>query len=242
MTIKDLIFLQSLHEIATEFRKMNNIPHDRQEEITASLELLLKELTQMDVVESDDVLLVVERLSEEEVYYDATTYPIDELWKWKDSPESSKNTPTKEEIFQFSMDECNELFQKFTLPQGYSFMMTPRQETMGYKVNQANVEYLGAVTYVAAFLDELTFFGFDEEDTVAEKEELDRRCEDLEKARALPPEEQEKYLIPAEKVWERLGITDERSEEEKEADHLLWRREAVIDYVNKIKMLQTIVK
>lgn len=238
MTIKQLIFQQSLPQVATEFRKMNHIPKERQDEIITSLEFLLEELSQMEVIEREDVLFVVERLSEEEVYYDVTTYPLEELEKWRDSPERLKKTPTKEDIFQFSMEECNDFFPKFSLPQGYSFMLTPREETMGYQVNQVNVEFLGAVTYVAVFLDELTFFGFDEENTVAEKEELDRRHKELEKTLSLPPEEQGEYLIPAEKMWERLGIADERSEVEKEADHLLWRREAVMDFANKVQMMQ----
>lgn len=52
---------------------------------------------------------------------------------------------------------------------------------------------------------------------VSKKEWLVRRHEEVERVTWIPPEE-------------------------KESDRLLWRREAVMDYVNKIEMLQKIVK
>ena len=50
----------------------------------------------------------------------------------------------------------------------------------------------------------------------AEREELHRRADELDEILKLPKEEQEKHLIPAEKVFAELGIP-ERTEEEKEA-------------------------
>lgn len=50
-----------------------------------------------------------------------------------------------------------------------------------------------------------------------ERAELDRRAKELEEMLKKPKEEQEKYFIPAEKLWADFGIPKPTPEEETEA-------------------------
>ena len=57
-------------------------------------------------------------------------------------------------------------------------------EWLGSEVVEKSVKVFGETIYVAECLKEMTFIGFEEEDITSEKEELDRRVEEIENGTA----------------------------------------------------------
>ena len=71
----------------------------------------------------------------------------------------------------------------------------------------------------------------------AEREELRRRAEELDEILKLPKEEQEKHLIPAEKVVADMGLP-ERTEEEKQTVHRRMTREIAENGLRKYQAMR----
>lgn len=238
MNIKSLIFQQSFPEVLEEFRSCHKIPEEKLPQLEAALQGLWDELQATEPLPSDDVLFLVERIEQGERYLDFGTYKLQDLELWQKAPSSHIPLPSLSEIFQLSKEQCLDFIHKQNLPQGYFFTYSSRNTVLGFQIHPTNVEYFGALPYVVEFLSELTFFGFQEEDVVAERDELDRIAKEADEARLLSPEEQAEYFTPADKIWEKLGIVDTRTEEEREANRLEGWRETVHQFANIQQMLQ----
>lgn len=243
MTIQDILVKEqeNIAEIAEKFVQFNNIQESNREELTIKIEELVQKLLGYDKVESDDILFVTEIVEDGKLYYDTYFYKNSDITEWRSSNNYNFEPPTTTQITNSSEEEIDKFFETLKLPQGCSFSLVPWNEVLGYQVNLKNVEYIGAVNYVAAFLDELTFFGMDEEEMLVEKEELDAICDELEEARKLPPEEQEKYFTSAKDLFEELGLEDERTQEEKELEQLQFIREIFVNQVKLFELLKYVL-
>ena len=100
-----------------------------------------------------------------------------------------------------------------------------------------NLLMMGPIPMAANVLWEMTFFGFEESQVDAEREELHRRADELDEILKLPKEEQEKHFVPAEKVFAKLGLP-ERTEEEKAADHRRMSRESAENGLGKYRAMR----
>lgn len=63
----------------------------------------------------------------------------------------------------------------------YAIQFMDWSEWLGSEVVEKSLNTFGAVAFVGECFKEMTFFGFEEESMVSEKEELDRRVEEVEK-------------------------------------------------------------
>ena len=113
-----------------------------------------------------------------------------------------------------SDEELDRLSHLQPNPQSYAYDMSPWAEILGYEVDERNIAAIGALDLAEVILWEMTFCGYSEEKIAEERAELDRRAKELEEMLKKPKEEQEKYFIPAEKLWADFGIPKPTPEEE----------------------------
>lgn len=224
MIIKELIYKYSLEEIAEEFRIINAIPRDKSWKVLGHLKSLLEKFENLNVEEQDKILMVSELLEDpcEDalIHYDVTCFHMDELINWRKSPHFQYIFPEKEVILTLTSEELNEIFRECNLPESYCFMFTPWEESLGFQINEENVKNIGALKYIVAFIEEITFFGIDEEEVQVKRDELQESIDESERIRALPKDEQQNYYKSAEEVFKELGYEDKRTAEEKAENYL----------------------
>ena len=88
----------------------------------------------------------------------------------------------------------------------------------------------------------VSFFGFSEEEKEKEKEVLDKAVSELRESIKKSKEEIENSLPDIEKVFENMGIKDERSEEEKEEEKKRVRREMIWNAKKEAEIFLKIVE
>lgn len=77
-----------------------------------------------------------------------------------------------------------------------SIMFIRRQELLGYLVSDMSIQVYGKEAVLGAILEEITFFGYDEQATIEEKEALVIAASDIE----------ESALVPFSEVLAEMGI------------------------------------
>lgn len=73
----------------------------------------------------------------------------------------------------------------------------------------------------------MTFFGYDEKELDRERKELEENVEKIEQFESLPPEQQKEQLETFEYLEREFGITDNRTEEEKEHDLFIMKKDGI---------------
>lgn len=101
--------------------------------------------------------------------------------------------------FHHYKDRVDEAFANAEVQ--YSLSMTPWNEWLAMEIDTSSLNAFTQPQIAAHCLWEMTFHGFDEADVDAMRSELQRRVDELD---AMTEEEREKFLIPAEKVFEEL--------------------------------------
>lgn len=101
---------------------------------------------------------------------------------------------------------------------GYSFILSPTEEIMGYYVSDAYTTQYQLEDLLVWFLYEATFFGYEREGVEAEAAELERRDKELKEGKA--------KTVPADEVFKELGretgwVPEERNKEEEKEEHEL---------------------
>lgn len=132
--------------------------------------------------------------------------------------------PVFEELSRREIERLCELPKS---PETYAFEFTPWAEILGFEISPQNVEDVGAAQLASQVLWEMTFFGFSEDKVDEERKKLDKSIQEVAEIEKLPPEEREKRLVPAEKVFAEFGYEDTRTEEEKDAEHFQMCRQMV---------------
>ena len=127
-----------------------------------------------------------------------------------------------------------------TLPQAYSYTMTPWNEIISYQVDPNNVFEVGSEDLMSKIIYEMTFYGFDEDTIAQERKKLDDAIAELEEIKTLPPNEQSKHFKNADDFFKEIGFHDNRTEKEKEQDLQNMRWESLHNILNIRKtILQT---
>lgn len=113
------------------------------------------------------------------------------------------------------------------LPEAFAYEFSPWEEILGTQVLPKNYERIGKDEFLAAALYEMSFNGMTREGQDERREELSDAIAEHEIIQNMPPEEREKNLFTLEDVMERLGYTDDRTEEERREE----RRQGLLDCV-----------
>jgi hypothetical protein len=92
----------------------------------------------------------------------------------------------------------------------YALEFTPWAEWLGMEINNEAFEKFTEPEILSHILYEMTFMGFDEEKILNQKQELDKRIEEIEN---MTEEEKQKEFIPWEEVKKKFLGSDKSSDE-----------------------------
>lgn len=240
MNIKELIFSIPALDLAEAYAaKYDDLSPEKKGRVVDQVAAFIGTLKDRKPKDTGHLILGISFVDDDEdegrhEFLDACLFKKDDLaaqFDW-DSP-MAKVAP----LDGLTDDQVEELAHTRILPDSYAFEYSPWDEILGYEVDPYNLLMVGPIPLAADVLWEMTFFGFEESQVDAEREELHRRADELDEILKLPKEEQEKHLIPAEKVFAELGIP-ERTEEEKEADHQRMSREIAENGLRKYQAMR----
>lgn len=239
MNVKDLIFSIPTAALADAYVAKQEIPPEKHDRAVERMTAFLQSLKDKAPKDTNHLILGIQIVDDDEddgrrEFLDACLFKKDDLvakFDW-DSPLSRVTT-----LENLTDEQIEELAQTRILPDSYAYDLSPWAEILGYEVDPDNAFEVGPVPLAVAVLWEMTFFGFDEAHVDAEREELRRRAEELDEILKLPKEEQEKHLIPAEKVFADMGLP-ERTEEEKQTVHRRMTREIAENGLRKYQAMR----
>lgn len=239
MNIKELIFSLSIPDIAEAYVAKQDIPPEKHDQAVERLIAFIQSLQDREPVDTGHLILGIHFVDDDEddgrsEFLDACLFKKDDLaaqFEW-DSPLSRASS-----LEGLSNEQIEDLAHTRILPDSYAYELSPWTEILGYEVDPYNLLMVGPIPLAAAVLWEMTFFGFDEANVDAEREELHRRAQELEEVLKLPKEEQGQYFVPAEKVFADLGIP-ERTEEKEQADHRRMSREVAENGLRKYQAMR----
>ena len=144
----------------------------------------------------------------------------------------------------FSIELYNKLIRinNDNFPSNYCFDFTPWNEVLGWKVDEENIKSIDKNAFTAYVLNELSFNGITEESQESRLGELTERVEEFNEIMELPEEEREKHFVKSEVVFSELGIKDERTPEEKEAEDRQIKRDIFYNLISEAKVLKKYMK
>ena len=239
MNVKGLIFSVPTAALADAYVAKQEVPPEKHDRAVERVTAFIQSLKGKALKGTNHLILGIQIVDDDEdngrrELLDACLFKKDDLvakFDW-DSPLSRVTT-----LENLTDEQIEELAQTRILPDSYAYDLSPWAEILGYEVDPDNAFEVGPVPLAAAVLWEMAFFGFDEAHVDAEREELRRRAEELDEILKLPKEEQEKHLIPAEKIFADMGLL-ERTEEEKQTVHRRMTREIAENGLRKYQAMR----
>ena len=161
--------------------------------------------------------LIVSRLVNDfdgEQYYDACSVHEFDTEKLTESynrvQELRKDMDKAYHIFNTDHDAWSDMFHT---PIQYAFEFTPTIEILGY---QAAIQFKNEdekYKAIAAIIDEMTFFGFDEQEKEDKLNQVEETANEVEEILKLPEEEQEKYFGTITDLFPEMEVTPLTEEE-----------------------------
>lgn len=238
MNVKELILSRPAADIAAALLDRLDVEPAKRDKGICRITALIDSLCDMEPETTDYMLLGVYHMYEDREFLDANLYSKSEL------PAELAPLPdvlAVKGIDELTVDETEQTARAIQLPQGYAFKLSPWCEVLGYEVNIANAQEVGAAAFCAAVLYEMTFLGFDEKTVDAERQKLYDSFREAEELDKLPPEERAKHLFSTEEVFAELGVP-EPSEEEQQKTHRQMCREMLINSLRTYRMLEKYMK
>lgn len=217
MTVKEMIFANDMEKIldACCDKLAEDIDRDR---YRPHLKAYLESLEFVQPVPSDN-FIVSRRVRDfdGEEYYDACAVHEFDVQKLAESYNRvqlfRQDMNQAYHIFDTNHDLWNDLFYT---PIQYAFEFTPSIEILGYTAIIEDTTEDEKYKSIAAIIDEMTFFGFDEQEKEDKLEEVNETAQEVERILALPEEEQGEYFCTIEDIFpdmERPVLTEEEKEE-----------------------------
>lgn len=240
MNIKELIFSLPALDIAEAYvTKYDDLDPEKKIRAVDQVAAFISTLKDREPKDTGHLILGISFVDDDEdedrhEFLDACLFKKDDLaaqFDW-DSPLAKVTT-----LEGLTDDQVEELAHTRFLPDSYAYEYSLWDEILGFEVDPYNLLMMGPIPMAANVLWEMTFFGFEESQVDAEREELHRRADELDEILKLPKEEQEKHFVPAEKVFAKLGLP-ERTEEEKAADHRRMSREIAENGLRKYRAMR----
>ena len=111
--------------------------------------------------------------------------------------------------------------------ESFAYEYEPWDKILGYIVPPHIIGSPMQYIFTASVLYEMTFFGYDEKELDKERKELEESIEEIEQFKSLPPEQQKEQLESFEDLEREFGFTDNRTDEEKEHDLFVMRKDGI---------------
>ena len=111
--------------------------------------------------------------------------------------------------------------------ESYAYEYEPWDTILGYIVPPHIIGSPMQYIFTASVLYEMTFFGYDEKDLDKECKEIEESIEEIEQFKSLLLEQQKEQLESFEDLEREFGFTDNRTDEEKEHDLFVMRKDGI---------------
>lgn len=207
MTIQQLLAQYSVEDIVRTTMAVYDLNTAKYPKIYANYAALIEGLLKLEAVLTDDVLLGIVYEDDGESHMDTAVYKAETMARPIPYSPILENTVDTATLSDETLDAG---IRSEVFPESYSYLFVPWAEIMGYQVNKANLEDVGAIPLLVDTLYELTFFGFAEADMEAERHILEESAAEAEALEALSPEEQDAYYaetaIDIDEWWDELGL------------------------------------
>ncbi len=239
ITVKELIRKCERRNLCEEYIKQLDLPKDDHEKSIAFVSDFIEKLLTIEPVLSDNDVIInsnyIDSFSDN-IETSTSVYYISEIKKY------FKPVDFFDELEGLTLDELTDdvdrLAEKFialmnkrseytiekgsdSFPgwvRGFSYTMTDWNKVLGWLIPDFALETKEIVRYASQIIYELTFFGYEEQDMLEEKEKLNKSIREVKEIEKLSEEEKKKHYKSANELFDELGIIDERSDEEKQYD------------------------
>lgn len=262
--VKDLLVTCDRQKLFEEFIKLHSdFPHEKKGEIYTKFNALIDELsakTEM-IVGADDVVCSEPTYEDGKIRYGSVAVSADDVRKFFrpldffDELDSLAPEDVTDDMVEPLLAKCQEIFDKSVeylgdKPSGsypgyierYGYMFGSREDILCYIVPPHIIGTDEQYQLLASVIFEMTFFGFDEKKSEQKQNELEKsleeRLEEMEQLDALPPEEREKHFYLSDEIEKELGITDDRTEEEKARDEFTGRKEMLVSFLLRYREMK----
>lgn len=228
MNVQQLLSQCSVEDIVRATMEIYDVDDVQYQGVYANYARLIESLLELEPVPTDDVLLGIVCEEDGELDVHTTLYNADQLARG--IPYSAILEKTVDPV-ALSDEMLDATIGIKGWPDSYTYMFSPREEIMGFQVNEVNLEDVGMVPLLVDILYEVAFFGFDEADMEAERHNLDEAIAEMEAIEALPPEEQKAYYFCATTAIDDLRVkyglpiqsSEEKTQEHQALRHQLFR-------------------
>ncbi|MBQ9868654.1 MAG: hypothetical protein IJM32_03260 [Ruminococcus sp.] len=248
-TVQDLIKLCDRQQLFDEFAKrFCEKPEDIKDDAAQRFYDFLDTLLAKTPVKTDDDIVICEPVYDSDcgLYYSSTVISAKDLkedFRVLDFFEELNGIDAdsiSDETALALLEKQDELFEKgreflSDKPSGsfpghiesYAYEYEPWDKILGYIVPPHIIGSPMQYIFTASVLYEMTFFGYDEKELDKERKELEESIEEIEQFKSLPPEQQKEQLETIEDLEREFGFTDNRTDEEKEHDLFVMRKDGI---------------
>lgn len=235
MIIKDLIELCPVEEIVSEIMLMCGVDESEREGISRNHTAFINNLRKKTPIDTGYVVLGIIYMDGGKEYLDASLFEKCELQEFF---KQQNPIPALSSLDNLVLEEIMQLLSQLRVPENYGFELSPWEEILGYEVAPPNVAKVGAAKLSAAVIYDMTFWGFTEEEVLAERKKLEDTAADIEKVRTLPAEEQKKYFKTANEIFPELKLEDDRTEAQKDQERLESAKEMLKNRLRTLEALK----
>ena len=175
MIIKDLIELCPVEEIVSEIMLMCGVDESEREGISRNHTAFINNLKKKTPIDTGYVVLGITYMDEGKEYLDASLFEKCELQEFF---KLQNPVPDRSSVDTLTLEEIMQLLSQLRVPENYGFELSPWEEILGYEVDPQNVTKVGAAKLSAAVIYDMTFWGFTEEEVLAERKKLEDAAAD----------------------------------------------------------------
>lgn len=247
--VKDLLLTCDRQRLFEEFAKrFCDKPEDIKDDAAQRFFGFLDTLLAKTPVRTDDDIVICEPIydSRAGLYYSSTVISATDLkenFRVLDFFEELDGVAAEsisDEMAPPLIEKLDELFEKGreflgdkltgSFPghiESFAYEYEPWDKILGYIVPPHIIGSHMQYIFTASVLYEMTFFGYDEKELDKERKELEESIEEIEQFKSLPPEQQKEQLDSFEDLEREFGFTDNRTDEEKEHDLFVMRKDGI---------------
>ena len=261
-TVQDLIKLCDRQMLFDEFAKrFCEKPEDIKDDAAQRFYDFLDTLLAKTPIKTDDDIVICEPVYDSDcgLYYSSTVISAKDLkehFRELDYFEELNGIDAdsiSDEIALSLLEKQDRLFEKgreflSDRPSGsfpghiesFAYEYEPWDKILGYIVPPHIIGSPMQYIFTASVLYEMTFFGYDEKELDKERKELEESIEEIEQFKLLPPEQQKEQLESFEEFEREFGFTDNRTDEEKEHDLFVMRKDGIktsLEWYREMKKL-----